>query len=203
MAFITNGLIAIFSFWAFFSLRKESTISIYWKMFFFFLAFSMTFGAMGHTFFEYFGMLGKTPSWVLGTVATVCSSFAILQYNQRIEFSNAWVIFVYAKGVILLVLSLVTLKFIFVAIDTIVSYLLFTGYYAYRLKNIGFKGMKYMLIGVGILLPSAFIFLFKINISRWLDKNDLSHLLMLGGIIFFYIGAKKTQSNQIRVVEYV
>ena len=36
------------------------------------------------------------------------------------------------------------------------------------------------------MLPSAFVFLFKLNLHKWLNKDDLSHLLILTGIIFFY-----------------
>ena len=36
----------------------------------------------------------------------------------------------------------------------------------------------------------SLVFLLDINPSQWFDKNDISHFLMAGGIIFFYLAAK-------------
>jgi hypothetical protein len=41
------------------------------------------------------------------------------------------------------------------------------------------------------MLPASAIFLMKINLHQWFDKNDLSHVLMSAGIIYFYIGIAK------------
>ena len=46
-----------------------------------------------------------------------------------------------------------------------------------------------MYMGVLVCIPSVFIFLLKLNPHKWLNKDDLSHLLMLLCLIFFYLGA--------------
>jgi hypothetical protein len=43
------------------------------------------------------------------------------------------------------------------------------------------------------MVPSAIIFLAKINPHPWFDKNDLSHVLLTIGIIYFYKGVQKTK----------
>jgi hypothetical protein len=78
------------------------------------------------------------------------------------------------------------LKFVFVAIDAIFTYIIYTGFYAHKLIKRGADELKWMTYGVIIMLPAAFVFLFKINIHLWLNKDDLSHLIILTGIIFFY-----------------
>jgi hypothetical protein len=32
----------------------------------------------------------------------------------------------------------------------------------------------------------------KINLHQWFDKNDLSHILMMIGITYFYLGVKRS-----------
>ena len=90
------------------------------------------------------------------------------------------------KSIVLFLLALFTLKFVFVAIDAIFTYIVYTGFYAQKIVKRGAEELKWMTLGVIIMLPSAFVFLFKLNLHKWLNKDDLSHLLILTGIIFFY-----------------
>jgi hypothetical protein len=41
------------------------------------------------------------------------------------------------------------------------------------------------------MLPAAFVFLMKINLHPWMDKNDVSHILLSIGNVFFYVGIIK------------
>ena len=41
------------------------------------------------------------------------------------------------------------------------------------------------------MLPSFFIFLLKINPIQWFDKNDLSHIIIIAGNCFFYLGLQR------------
>ncbi|MBI3240546.1 MAG: hypothetical protein HYZ43_17160 [Flavobacteriia bacterium] len=95
-----------------------------------------------------------------------------------------------AKSAILLVLALITQKFVFVAIDAIITYIAYTGVFAQLLAKRGLGEMKFMVIGVAVLIPSAFIFLLKLNPHRWMNKDDVSHILMLFCIYCFYLGMK-------------
>lgn len=203
MALITNGLIALFSFWAYRSLNQDEAKNPYWKLFFLFLGVSSFIGALGHTFFQYFGIPGKMPSWTIATMGNVCSALAILKYDQKIEAKNPWVIFVFAKSAVCLTLALVKFKFMFIACDAIVSYLMFTGGYAVYLMQKGVIEMKFMILGVCVMLPSAFVFIFKFSPFLWLNKDDISHLLIVFGVACFYVGAKKLQTNKLSLYDYV
>lgn len=127
----------------------------------------------------------------------------MLDYDQKVSRRNKWVLFVWLKSACLLIISVVTLKFIFVACDAIISYLLFTGAYAIKLRKTGIQSMKYMILGVAILLPSAFVYILKWNPYRWLNKDDISHLLILAAIVCFYIGVKRAESKQLKMADYV
>jgi len=160
-------------------------------MFYLLLGISSFLGALGHTLFMYFNMYGKMPSWVLACAANVCAGFGMLKYDQEISVRNPLVHLTWIKSAGLLIASLVIQKFVFVAVDAIVSYILFTGIYALKLKKNGIESMKFMALGVLVMLPSAFVFLFKWSPFRWLNKDDISHLLILAGIFCFYLALKK------------
>lgn len=194
MALITNWILASFSFYAFWQLKKGvSRFQDLWKMFYLVLGTSMIVGGLGHLFFQYTGIPGKYPSWTLGTLAAVYASFAMISLMEKRRNQKIIERIVVIKAVILLIAGIITQKFLFIAIDTSITYLFFCGYLAVRLHRNNWKGVKFIYLGVLILIPSAIIFSLKINVHRWLNKDDLSHVLMLGCIIFFFLGIRETQ----------
>lgn len=194
MALITNWMMSAFSVYAYFRLKKTKSLDVnYWANFFLWFAISTFFGGTGHLFFNYFDIPGKFPNWISAIVSGYFAGKAILVNvkNRKIRINGD--LFLIVKGIFLLAASIVTYKFVFVAVDAILTYVIFCGFIAYSLYKKGIDSMKYMVYGVVVCLPSVFIFFFKINPHRWLNKDDLSHLLMLSCIIFFYIGAQKRQ----------
>jgi len=190
MGIIMNLAMAAFSFFAFFKLNKTQADEAgkWWKLFYLTFGISTVFGALGHGLFFYFGVPGKFACWIAGCLANVFCAKAILSFTGYQIKNKALEVFIWSKSLLLLVAALITQKFVFVAVDAIVTYLTFTGGFALMLKKRGLQEMKYMILGVIVLLPSAFVFLLKINIHRWFDKNDLSHVLMLSGITCFFLG---------------
>ncbi|MFA7274209.1 MAG: hypothetical protein WC044_10080 [Crocinitomicaceae bacterium] len=198
IALLTNWLIASFSFFAFFQLKRYQTIfENYWKTFYLILGISMIFGGLGHLFFHYAGIYGKFPSWTLGVTAGIFSSFAMISIwpneKQRIHLKR----FVVIKSLLMISLALATRKFVFVAIDTSFAYIIFCGYMGIQLFKKGFAGMNYIALGVLVLFPSALFFGLKINLHRFLNKDDISHLFMVGCIACFYLGITRTDKNQL------
>lgn len=198
MALVTNWLISSFCFFAFFKLRRfKSEANYFWRMFYLTFAISTFFGGLGHLFFQYTGMYGKFPSWTFGTLANCFAALGMLNFKDfSVPTSYAkWI--VWSKAIIMLSLAIITQKFVFVAIDAIVTYIGYTGVYAYyMLSKRNAKFLKQIIIAVLILLPSAFIFLLKLNVNRWLNKDDLSHILMLACVYFFYLGIKDWGKNE-------
>lgn len=192
MALITNWMISAFCFFAYFRLwtRDEEEVT-WWRRFFLILGISTFLGGLGHLFYEYFDKPGKFPNWITGIWAGYFAGNAMLVRLRRERARKALQIVLVIKAAVFLVLALINRNFIFIAVDAIVTYLFFCGIIGLILYLRGFSEMRFMVLGVLVCLPSAFIFLLKVNPHKWLNKDDLSHLLMLGCTICFYLGAKR------------
>jgi hypothetical protein len=206
MALLFNWIIASFCFYAFNRLGKfKNEANFYWRLFYLTFGISTVFGGLGHLFFQYAGFPGKYPCWILGCFANAFAAMGMLHLKgisrpKKIAFQIIWI-----KCVVLCCASILTNKFIFVALDAIVTYIGYTGVYAYILMKRSDKTafLKNMIIGVLILTPSAFIFILKINIHQWLNKDDLSHILMIITIYYFYRGLKEWGKQNASQVEHV
>ncbi|MNV08776.1 hypothetical protein D3C71_992480 [compost metagenome] len=205
MALLFNWIIAGFCFYAFNKLGSyKSEANFYWRAFYLVFGISTVFGGLGHLFFNYTGFYGKYPSWILGCVANGFVGMGMLHFKGISTPKSYAYYLIWIKSIGLCVVSIMTQKFIFVALDAILTYIGYTGIYAYLLmkRDIRAKFLKNMIIAVIILTPSAFIFIFKLNIHQWLNKDDLSHILMFFTIYYFYLGLKEWGRNESQV-EYV
>lgn len=202
IALITNWLIALFCFFVLMKVKWSDAYPIRsFRLFYAVLGISMIFGGLGHLFFQYFGLYGKIPSWGLGILAGYYMGKGVLYYWKKHQSYRFFSFFLIFKSLTLFILSVIFLKFIFVAVDMIFTYILYSGYIAYRLWKKDKIEMKFFVYGVIILFPSLFIFLMNINLHLYFNRDDFSHLLMLGCIMFFYKGVKslniKYKQNQV------
>jgi hypothetical protein len=191
MAAITNWMIASFCFYAFLKLKNRNFEEVnYWKYFFITFSFSTFFAGFGHLFFQYLAIPGKFPNWITGILSGYFASLAMLVKMKNQSNKKVLKVGIIIKAAVFLFLALWKQNFLFIAIDAMITYIVFCGVLGYIYFKQGHDYMKYMVYGVLICLPSAFFFLLKINPHKWLNKDDLSHLFMLGCTIFFYLGAK-------------
>lgn len=205
MALLLNWIIAGVCFFAFSKLGAyKNTANFYWRAFYLTFGISTVFGGLGHLFFQYTGFFGKYPSWIFGCIANGFAAMGMLNFKGISAPKNYAYHLVWIKSIGFCVASIITQKFIFVAVDAILTYIGYTGVYACALmkREVRAKFLKYMITGVLILFPSAFIFIFKLNVHQWLNKDDLSHILMLIAIYYFYLGLKEWGRTE-SPVEYV
>lgn len=153
--------------------------------FFLFLGVSTFFGAFGHVFFYYGGNVGKFPSWFFAALSTFFFCNAIIE-DTPLFFSKKWKSFVWIKVVFVFLSSFIFSKFIFVAIDSILSYLIFGGALSYMLWNAKRLHMKYIFYGTLVLIPSAFVFILDVNLHTLFNRDDLSHLIIVMTILLYY-----------------
>ena len=89
-----------------------------------------------------------------------------------------------------------TIGFIPIAFNTLIGvFVAVAGISIYNLKR-SHKEFRLLLNGVLIMLPSFFIFIFKVNLAPWFDKGDLAHVLLTLGNVLFYMGVLKVARNR-------
>jgi hypothetical protein len=203
MALITNWLIASTSFILFARISKPTTLfQKHWRMFYLMFGISTVFGGLGHLLFYYFDVFGKFPCWVFGFIAAFHAGKAMISNKMISETRQKRLTqFLLFKMLVLGGMAVLMGSFIYVMIDASITYLFFClGFGMYYWKN-GNDGFKYTVIAVLVLLPSIFIFTLQINPHIWFNKDDLSHILMVTTIIFFYFGIIRNREEVNEVLE--
>jgi hypothetical protein len=204
MAFITDTLMASLSIYLAISVgrfKSNHPFYTYWRWFFIIFGYGAFVGGLGHVFLNYWGVVGKFPSWICGPISIYCleqGMIAIHPNEKKLNLfkllSSLKLILVYGIFVYICatqpIAERLDLPFLPIAINTIVGTILTAGLLGLYYSKVMTRKFKYFYLGVLVMLPSAFIFLMKINLHQWFDKNDLSHVLMSVGIIYFYLGVK-------------
>lgn len=203
MAFVTDTLLGGLSLFFAYKMTKhiDSNLPFYknWKLFFIIFGLGAFVGGIGHTFYNQLGIIGKIPSWVSGPVAIFFLEKAMisLHWNKKLiktmnQVSVVKLALVYLAFLYLLLFADKSgnpnLPFLPVAINTILGVTSAAGVLGFKYTEKISAKFKFFWLGVLIMLPTAFIFLMKINLHQWFDKNDFSHILLMIGITYFYLG---------------
>jgi len=214
-ALITDTLMALVSLYLGYLIYKKnnkSAFSNWWLAFFLLFGISSFAGGLGHALFFYFGAKGKMLNWITGFVAIYFIERAMISAIDNPTKRKNFELIVTSK--LLLVFGIFTwviftqpiedkpeLGFLPLAIHTIVGVFSTAGILGYSLSKRKSESYRFFYWGVAIILPSAFFFLMKINPINWFDKNDISHLFITIGIIFFYFGTVRVglENNQIMI----
>lgn len=172
-----------------------------WSRFYLLFGLSFLAGGLGHFLYNYMGLWGKYPSWIIGMIATYYLSIAQISLwpnpKQKALFKTG--------ARVLLVIGIVLELFVFVKVDltidqskglaipTIISgigllfSLLYLGIYY---QNQIHQSFKFLWIAVLTLLPNTIIQSQKINLAPWFDRNDFSHVLLLISLFLYWQGIK-------------
>ena len=204
--FITDLMMSfvcfLFAYYILKSFDYKQEFSKWWYYFFMLFGFSSLAGGFAHALFYYWGPEGKSICWISSLIAIYFIERAMISCLTEKKWKSTFVFCSTIKLVFLLVYmgwmltsfsseELNNNGFIPVAYNTIASLILSAGLLGgYLSKKIN-ANYKWFLFGVFMMLPAAFIFLMKINVFRWFDKNDLSHLFITFGFIMFYKGIKR------------
>lgn len=210
--FLTDTIMAVVSLiLAYYVYRNKLSTPFlkYWFLFFLIYGISSFSGGLGHAFYSYWGVAGKFFNWISGIYAIYILELAMIKLVQPIEKRKLYEKLAFLKvSLVFIVFGTVcvtqpisenpSLAFLPIAFNTILGVILTVGVLGYHYSKLYHPDYKYFYYGVLIMVPSAAIFLGKINPHPWFDKNDLSHVLLTIGIIFFYIGINKTQYSVVK-----
>lgn len=202
-AFITDGILGVLIFYfglKISRLQSPNRFFTYWKRFLILFGIGAFLGGIGHTFYNYFGLPGKTPAWFLGIISVYFIEMSMVSIHPNKKIIHKLTMLSSFKLILVLSTMLLVVFYAFpeskeyycmliVIFNSLLGVVLSTGilgYYYYRLGMSQHYG--FMVIGVLIMIPSSAVFIFDVNIHQWFDKNDLSHLILGIGIAFFYAG---------------
>jgi len=209
MALITDSILGVLGVFLAYKISKIKSPLLfykYWKLFFLLFGIGAFAGGLGHAFYNQWSFYGKIPSWLFGPISIYFAEKAMISShwdkNKKKIFnkiSDSKLILVYIAWVLILFFGnehkISTQPFLPVAINTILGLLTFVGYLGFKYTEKFSVKFKFFWLGVLILIPTAFIFLLKINVHQWFDKNDMSHILMMVALVYFYSGVKKVSEG--------
>lgn len=194
MALVSNtlmGAVSLFYWYRLKSLPATANTSL-WKNFFLIFGLAALFGGLSHIFYNYWGLYGKIAPWGLTIISIYFAEVGILKPFGNTHIMRALHIGFVLKLILALILTFTYWNFLIVTANTIAGLLLFVCPMSIVLQRRN-ENYKYFWIGVLALLPAAAVYLLKINLHPWVNKDDLSHLFIIGCIFFFYKGVMRTQ----------
>ena len=194
---ITNIIFAAICLFAFIHTKNQKrylAVNIY-RWFILAIGFSAVVAAfIGHAFLYRFGFSAKIYGWeanVLGVA--IAQTASVYHFRQFVKppFFKILLIANYIEILIAFILTYTIFTFTVVEVHSAIGLLLFVS----LLECIIYKKTKsalskYMLLGVGVVVLTVFVHVFKLAVSVWFNHLDLSHLLMCISIYFFYKGIK-------------
>jgi hypothetical protein len=178
-----------------------------WKWFFIVFGSGFFFGGLGHLFFNYWGVPGKYASWYLGIIASFFVETAMIsiypdeqkqRFFLRVSQVKMVLAFVAATGVFLFVdLTNDPQKGLLVpTLNSIIGLSLTIGALGYYYsKRLG-PSFKSLWLSTFILIPSAVVQSMKINLHPWMDRNDISHILLIISLFMYYRSIKGYAAEQ-------
>ena len=208
-AIISDFIMALASFFIaskLYQKRRSHGFVKYWYYFFLTFALGAILGSIGHGLFYYLGPQGKFPTWISAILSTYFIEKAMIKSYERYNKNNTLgkIAFFKMIFVFLLVITVIssaefdrnhTIGFLPIAINTIIGVFISVSIIGTaNIKNQ--RGFQWLFIGVLAMLPSAAIFLMKINLFQWFDKGDLSHMFMTIGVCLYYVGVKKIDAEK-------
>jgi len=207
---ITDTLLGLLS--VFFSrkiTRLPSTHLFFknWQLFLLLFGVGTILGGIGHAFYNYLDLGGKIPAWLFAIVSVYFIEVSMLSIHPDKHFATRLARLSAAKLIMMLLLlgavlvfaapgNKISISILLVILNSLMGVTLSAGYLGLHYYRIGLSShFSYFFIGVLIMIPSSAVFLFEINLFRWFDRNDLSHLILAIGISFFYAGILQLQQQ--------
>ncbi len=171
-----------------------------WQRFLLIFGLGAFLGGLGHVFYNYLGIAGKVPAWVLGIISVYFIEYSMISIHPEKRMITiltriSSIKLIILLGSVMLVLASgdpgnkENLCIVLVILNSLLGVTLSAGLLGLHYYRLGIsENYGFLVLGVMVMLPSSAVFLMDINLYQWFDKNDLSHLLLAIGIIIFYMG---------------
>lgn len=196
---IILGVLSLFFAYKAYKLRCKGDFVVAWQRFFLFFGLATFLSAFAHLFYNYFYYYGKIAGWLLIPFSIFWIEKAMINahWNKTIKAKGNRAYFIklmvlyttfIAVWVFVDVYAHPPKLFLPIAINTILGLIIGVGIFSFQFQKKISQSFRFIFYGILVVIPSAFVFLLKINIHPFLTKNDISHILMIFAVSFFYFG---------------
>lgn len=202
---ITNFMIAVAAIFYYYKIRKYTagnSVIKFASLFFLFLFWSSILGGViGHGLQYYTGLIGKIPGWYLGMASiAMLERAAIIQAGYFLSQKRKQILSIlnFIEIAIFMTLSLLKLQFIFVEMHAFYGLFIvvFTLECIYYRKSRDRESL-FVFAATGWGIIAVLCHALKISPHPWFNYNDLSHVFMIFGIIFYFYGFKDKRQSKI------
>ncbi len=208
-SFVGDFIIFTFSFIFAYKVSKmlQTNFVKNWKYFFIVFGIGFLFGGLGHLMYNYWGVPGKYIGWFAGMTSVFLIEKAMLPFLSNPKLVKTLLLFSKIKFILAIIAEILVIYYVDLEQDYSVAMKVpiinSTIGLVYTLAILGFvfskkitPGFRFFLYSVLIMLPSLVFQSQKISFAPWFDKNDISHIFLLVGVIFYYLGVKSVANYQ-------
>lgn len=212
-AFIGDLIIFLVALYFYFKIRKgkSSNFSSFlnnWQLFYHWFGISFLCGGFGHMLFNYTGVIGKAPSWLIGMLAPYFIEQAMFSIYPNVNQRKRLKQISRVKLIIFIVLEIFVLSYyniehapeLGLILPTLCSTIglffslgIFGIFYQKRIH----PSFKYLWYSMIILIISGLPQVLKINFSQYFDRNDVSHVFLILSMIIYYQTIKHHRSYKL------
>lgn len=192
---LTNLLIALACFYAYYGLKKKQLFQFFTHSYigYFFILIgwaTIVGGVVGHAFLYATGLYGKIPGWYLSMAGVAAFERAAIEHSRPLMHKQVGRFFSVLNIIEILCfmfLSLFKLSFLFVELHA--TYGLFVVVFCFELY-VYFKtkatSFKYLLAATLLGFAAILCHALKLSVNEWFNYNDVSHLFMAVSILCYY-----------------
>lgn len=206
-AFIGDTIIAIVAFILFYKAKRiykksKNSYNLLWMWFFMIFGIGFFIGGIGHLLYNYLGIYGKFGAWYIGILSSFILELAMVSqlYKYKFLFEKAIVIKAITSLFLLTLLIITTdlsadpLKGLIIpTINSFIGLLFALAYLGYRYTQTKSEGFRYLYWSIIVLLPTILFQGLKINFHPLLDRNDVSHILIIITLLLYYRSLNRVQ----------
>lgn len=150
-------------------------------------------GILGHGLLYFTGLQGKIPGWFISMISVAFFERAAIAHSRPLmhnQLGKFFSILNYVELLCFMILSAITLKFIYVEIHAVYGLfgmVFFLEIFVYKKRRD--RGSVFIFAGTFFAAASALSHALRIGINEWFNHNDVSHIGMAISVYFYYLGA--------------
>ena len=203
-ALIGDTIIALISLFFAYKVSQFKTKSLFfknWNIFFIIFGISFIGGGLGHSFFNQWGVEGKYFGWITSIIAVYFIEQAMISlypdtHKQSLFKKLSVYKFILAEISLILIFILADLvenpqKGLLVpSVSTAIGFITCLLLLGLKYQKSITPSFKWLWISVLTMVPSAIFQGMKISVHPLFDRNDMSHILLVLSLVFYFMGVK-------------